>query len=92
MPKLTITSKRQATLPKELCEELGGGPGDRIDVERRIVGGFPLWVLRPERKDWSWMGALPVSGRMTHDMDSVRRSISRGRAGKKKKAGKRRGA
>jgi bifunctional DNA-binding transcriptional regulator/antitoxin component of YhaV-PrlF toxin-antitoxin module len=34
-----LTAKRQATLPAALCEELGVGPGDALDVERRVVDG-----------------------------------------------------
>lgn len=39
MPVLTLTSKRQATFPKETCESLGLKPGDLIELEPRDEGG-----------------------------------------------------
>lgn len=82
MGKLTITAKRQATLPKELCEELGIEPGDRLGVERRVIDGEAVWLLRPGAPDWSWFGAARrhVRGR-SHRWSVVRASIERGWAG-----------
>jgi AbrB family looped-hinge helix DNA binding protein len=37
MPVSTITSKRQTTIPKEVCEALDVGPGDKITWE--VKGG-----------------------------------------------------
>jgi len=37
MPTSTITSKRQTTVPKEVCDALDVGPGDKITWE--INGG-----------------------------------------------------
>ena len=37
MPISTITSKRQTTIPKEACEALDVGPGDKITWE--VKGG-----------------------------------------------------
>jgi bifunctional DNA-binding transcriptional regulator/antitoxin component of YhaV-PrlF toxin-antitoxin module len=75
---MTLTSKRQATLPRELCEDLGVQPGDQLDVERAIVNGQPAWVLKPRRMDWSWIGAAQVPADISHDMDDVRASIASG--------------
>jgi len=41
MAKVAITAKRQATLPATLCDDLGVGPGDVLDVERRVLKGRP---------------------------------------------------
>jgi bifunctional DNA-binding transcriptional regulator/antitoxin component of YhaV-PrlF toxin-antitoxin module len=78
MLSMTLTSKRQATLPRELCEELGVHPGDRLDVDRAVVDGKPVWVLRPHRIDWSWIGSAHVAEGFHHDMDAIRESIGRG--------------
>lgn len=82
MKSIRITSKRQATLPAELCADLGVGPGDKIEVDRRTVGGDVVWVLRARKPDWSWLGAAKkyAEGR-THDWDDVEKSIARGMAG-----------
>lgn len=37
MPRSTITSKRQTTVPKEVCDALDVGPGDKITWE--VNGG-----------------------------------------------------
>jgi AbrB family looped-hinge helix DNA binding protein len=37
MPISTITSKRQTTIPKEVCDALDVGPGDKIT--REVRGG-----------------------------------------------------
>ena len=82
MASIRITSKRQATLPAALCDELGVGPGDDLIAERRVVGGKTVWVLRARKPDWSWVGgARPYAkGKSTRWRD-IRRSIERGWAG-----------
>jgi bifunctional DNA-binding transcriptional regulator/antitoxin component of YhaV-PrlF toxin-antitoxin module len=81
MAKVAITAKRQATLPTALCEELGVGPGDALSIERRVVDGETLWVLRGRTLDWSWIGTARryAKGR-SHKLDDVKRSIERGRS------------
>jgi AbrB family looped-hinge helix DNA binding protein len=82
MKRITITSKRQATLPAELCEDLGVGPGDKIDLERRNVQGETVWILRAKKPDWSWLGAAEkyAKGR-SKDWEEIERSIAKGLAG-----------
>lgn len=79
MAKVAITAKRQATLPATLCEELGVGPGDALDVERRVLGGETVWVLRGKNLDWSWVGLAGryAKGR-SHKLRDVKQSIRRG--------------
>jgi bifunctional DNA-binding transcriptional regulator/antitoxin component of YhaV-PrlF toxin-antitoxin module len=74
-----ITAKRQATLPRDLCEEMGVGPGDRLDAQRRLVDGEVVWILRPHRPDESVLGRLRAYARGRSDeMDDIRDSIARG--------------
>lgn len=78
---MKLTTKRQATLPAELCKELGLHPGDRLTLQRRDIDGKPAWVIQPElpRED-SWFGALQTSIQNTsHEMDDIRRSIGKQR-------------
>ncbi len=49
-----ITSKRQVTFPVEVLDEMGVGPGDRLELTR-VRGGF---VLKPKRVDLSKLGGL----------------------------------
>ena len=77
MLSMTLTAKRQATLPREVCEELGIAPGDQLDLERAVVDGQPVWVMRPHRRDWSWIGSAAVPAGISHDLDAIRASIER---------------
>ena len=81
MPSITLTSKRQATLPKELCEQLHITGGDEINLEPRVIDGETVWILRPKTVDWSWVGSVKVPPNASHEMDDVRASIARKRPG-----------
>ena len=50
-----ITSKRQVTFPKRVLDELGVGPGDRLELLEGPDGGF---TLRPKRIDRSKLAPL----------------------------------
>jgi bifunctional DNA-binding transcriptional regulator/antitoxin component of YhaV-PrlF toxin-antitoxin module len=81
MTTVRLNSKRQATFPKSLCDELGVQPGDRLDLERRIIGGKPSWVIKPYRPYWSWIAAAtPANPNVLHDLEAIRASIGRGRS------------
>ena len=79
MHVVTITTKRQATLPAALCKELGLAPGEKVAVERRLVGKETVWVLKGPGPDWSWVGSLrPYAKGKSHRLSDIRRSIARG--------------
>ena len=79
MHVVTITSKRQATLPAALCKELGLGPGAKITLERRLVGKQTVWVLKAPGLDWSWVGSLHRYAKgKSHRLSDIRRSIAKG--------------
>ena len=51
MPRSTITSKRQTTVPKEVCDALDVGPGDQITWE--VNGGrVAVTTERPGLRRW----------------------------------------
>jgi AbrB family looped-hinge helix DNA binding protein len=58
MPRMTVTARRQVTLPAALCKDLGLGPGSRVAVERRRPGQRVIRVLEGAGPDWSWVGSL----------------------------------
>lgn len=77
MKTITITSKRQATLPVEVCADLGIGPGAKVELERRRVDGETVWVLRAPGRDWSWLGgARRYAKGKSHRWDSIEKSIA----------------
>ena len=49
-----ITSKRQVTLPTQVLDALGVGPGDQLDLEESPDG----FILRPRRIDYSKLGTF----------------------------------
>jgi bifunctional DNA-binding transcriptional regulator/antitoxin component of YhaV-PrlF toxin-antitoxin module len=83
---IKLTSKRQATLPKSLCDELGLAPGDEI----REIGDEAVWVLRQNAPDTSWIGALSRYAKgKRHDPKSLRASIGKAVGRKTSRGGRR---
>jgi len=74
---LKLTSKRQATFPVALCEELGVCPGDELKLERQILNGEATWVIQAKEKPGTpWFGALrDYATDKPHDMKSIRTTI-----------------
>jgi len=74
MTVIKLASKRQATLPKALCEEMRLEPGDAIAVDARVVDGHRVWVMEPAANvRTEWFGALNAYARgKTHDLDAIR--------------------
>ena len=74
MPKTTISSKYQITLPARLVRELGLKPGDKLAVE--VEHG--CLVLHPRPKDWVsyTAGALEgMYGKTKEDVDAYLREL-----------------
>lgn len=74
---ITLTSKRQATFPVELCRELGVGPGDKLRLSSCMVAGKPVWVIQnAESVKMPWLGTLrEFADGKPDEMDDIRRSI-----------------
>ncbi len=74
-----LTSKRQATLPVQLCEELGVKPGDEIILERQKTTDEITWLLKPKKKIQSrWFAQLKKYAKnKEHDMVSIRSSMGK---------------
>ncbi len=79
MHVVTITAKRQATLPAALCKELGLAPWTKVVVERRLVGKETVWVLKGLGPDWSWVGSpCRYAKGKSHRLSDIRRGIAPG--------------
>ncbi len=74
-----LTSKRQATFPVQLCQELGVTAGDDLILERKIIDNSVAWLLKPRKKiESKWFAALKQYGvHKEHDMESIRTSIGK---------------
>lgn len=51
---LTLDKKGRATLPEEVREALGVGPGDFVLLERTAGGGYELVAAELVSKDQKW--------------------------------------
>lgn len=76
--RIKITSKRQATFPRALCEAMHLEPGASVEVEEREVDGERVWVLSPAPPPDvpKWVGSLSryAKGRAL-SMDEIRQKI-----------------
>jgi len=81
MMTIKVSSKRQATFPKQVCEALGVQPGDDLLLDRRVENGQEVWLLRPKQAyHRPWLGSLRKYAKgKSHDMDAIRESIARKR-------------
>lgn len=81
MTRIRLTSKRQATLPRALCEEMRLRAGDSIVVDARVVGGERVWLLKPAtRIETPWFARLKRYARhKKHDLASIRKSVEQAR-------------
>ena len=74
MPKTTISSKYQITLPARLMRELGLAPGDKLAVE--LEDG--RIILHPRPKDWVsyTAGSMPgYYGKTKEEIDAYLREV-----------------
>ena len=76
-----LSSKRQATFPRGVCESLGLKPGDEIVLEPTITDGEESWALRPAKaRQRPWLHRLNRYAKgKDHSMESIRTSIAIGR-------------
>jgi bifunctional DNA-binding transcriptional regulator/antitoxin component of YhaV-PrlF toxin-antitoxin module len=59
MAMIKLTSKRQATFPAEVCNQLGVNPGDTIELRLVKLKNEHIWALYPiPRKKYAWIGSL----------------------------------
>ena len=74
LPKTTLSSKYQITLPARLVRELGLQPGDKLAVE--LEDGH--LVLHPQPKDWVayTAGSMPgYYGKTKEEIDAYLREV-----------------
>ena len=74
MPKATLTSKGQLTLPKEIRSRLGVDAGDQ--VEFRIDDDGSITVRSAKGSAQSLFGLLHSSGPIASSIEDIDRAIS----------------
>ena len=80
MPRSTVTSKGQITIPKEIRDQMGLKTGDRIDFVRERNGRFSLKPINTDFRSMRGMIKSPLGRPITlKEMDEA---IARGAIGK----------
>lgn len=79
MPTSTVTSKGQITIPKQIREQLGLKPGDRIDFMRDRAGRVLLKPLRTDFRSLRGIIKSPLNRPIT--IEEMNDAIARGYAG-----------
>ena len=82
MATLTVTSKGQVTLRKDLLKHLGVEPGGKIDVDLLPGGQVQIQAARP-RKSWDEVFGM-LKGKTTKKatLEEIEETIRKGWAGK----------
>lgn len=79
---IKLTAKRQATFPKELCDDMDLKPGDTIRLDKRTINGETLYCIHPVKKDETpaWFGVFNAYAKgKSPRMADIRESIAKGR-------------
>jgi len=71
MTAATLTSKGQLTLPKDVRDALGVGPGDRVDFVKMEDGNFAVLPATHSVKRLKGLIPSPKKAVSLEDMDSV---------------------
>ncbi|MBS3648421.1 AbrB/MazE/SpoVT family DNA-binding domain-containing protein [Pseudaminobacter sp. 19-2017] len=83
MTTLTVTSKGQATLKKELLQHLGVKPGQRLEVEPLPGGQLTIRALRPKGTWDDVFGMLAGETEKVATIEEMNEASRRGWAGLK---------
>ena len=83
MSTLTVTSKGQVTLRKDLLKHLGIHPGEKIAVEKLPDGRIEVRAARPGGKISEVFGILKREGGPSLSIDEMNEVAAQGWAGKR---------
>lgn len=79
MPRSTVTSKGQITIPKEVRDQMGLKPGDRIDFVKDRAGRFSLKTINTDFR--SLRGILKSKRTKPLTIREMDEAIARGACG-----------
>lgn len=83
MTILTVTTKGQVTLRKEVLQHLGVRPGDKIAVEVLPGGKASLSAIKSKGGLESFIGSLHRPGVRPRSLEEIDQTIRDGWAGKR---------
>jgi antitoxin PrlF len=79
MPRSTVTSKGQITIPKEIRDQMGLKPGDRVDFVSNRKGEISLRVINTDIRRLRGIIKSPLGRPIT--IEEMNEAIARGYAG-----------
>jgi bifunctional DNA-binding transcriptional regulator/antitoxin component of YhaV-PrlF toxin-antitoxin module len=79
--ELTVTSKGQISLKKNVLQHLGVHPGARLDVRKLPNGRIEIRAVRPRGKISDVFGMLKREGQRTVSIEEMNEVIAKGWAG-----------
>ncbi|CAM8622635.1 SpoVT-AbrB domain containing protein [Oxalobacteraceae bacterium] len=80
---LTVTSKGQVTLKRDLLQHLGVEPGERIDVQKLPNGELRIRAMQPTGSIDDFLGMLAGKTRKIATIEEINEAAAAGWAGKK---------
>jgi antitoxin PrlF len=80
---LTVTTKGQVTLRRELLRHLGVAPGDKIAVDLLPDGQAALRTAKPKGSIQQFIGALQRPGTKALSIDELSAAAAEGWAGRR---------
>jgi bifunctional DNA-binding transcriptional regulator/antitoxin component of YhaV-PrlF toxin-antitoxin module len=81
MTTLTVTSKGQVTLRRDLLRHLGVQPGEKVDVDMLPGGRVEVRAARPKGKISDAFGILKRKGQPTLSIEEINEITVQGWAG-----------
>lgn len=82
MNAITVTSKGQITLRKELLRHLGVHPGDKINLDKLPGGEIRIRATRPTGGIEDFFGMLKREGQRPVSIEEMNEAIEKGWAGR----------
>jgi AbrB family looped-hinge helix DNA binding protein len=83
MPSLTVTSKGQVTLRKEVLKHLGVSPGDKVTVELEPDGHASIKAEKSGNSIEKLFGLLKKTGEKPLTLKQIDEIIAKGWAGRR---------
>jgi len=80
---LTVTSKGQVTLRKDILRHLGVAPGQKIDIEMLPDGRLEVRAAKRSRSIDHFFGSLERPGTKPLTIEEINEAIAQGWAGER---------
>jgi AbrB family looped-hinge helix DNA binding protein len=84
MSTLTVSTKGQVALGKDLVRHLGASPGEKITVTKLPGGRIEIKPARPTGKISDVFGYLKREGGPSHSIEEINEVASRGWTGERR--------